>query len=130
MDDDELLNSIVRQHINQSGCQARNIGKVFDAYVKKGLRRHRRQVQVVDLWKEILPAELAKHCRPVSLLGGVLKIEAEAGVYMFEIQSARQALLEQLQRECPGAGIDSIKLVGCEVLKESNEKEQQKRVKV
>ena len=121
MDDEELLSSLTKWHTIEDEHRTQSIGEVFDAYIRKGLKRHKRQSRVVDLWKEKLPGELAKHCRQVSLLRGVLKVEVEAGVYMFEMQGVRQTLLEQLQRDCPGAGIDSIKLVSCETLKKPDE---------
>ncbi len=142
MDDAELLDRLTWWRTVDGERRAQNLGKkdqnehrprsireIFNTDIKKGLRRHKRQSRVVDLWREILPAELAKHCQLVSLLRGELKIRVEAGVYMFEMQSVCQALLEQLQRDCPGAGIDSIKLVSCETLKEPNENGPQKKVK-
>jgi predicted nucleic acid-binding Zn ribbon protein len=123
MDDEELLNSIVRGRIVYQKRQAQSVGAIFDKYVKNGLRRHRRQGRVVALWEEMLPHELLKHCRLVSLLRGVLKVEVEAGPYMFEMQSIRQVMLEKLQQNCPGAGVDNIKLVACASTKVLNEKE-------
>ena len=131
MDDNELLSSIVRWRTGQEERrQVQGIKSVYGGYAEKGLRRHRRQTRVVDLWEEILPVELSKHCRLVSLLRGVLKVEVEAGPYMFEMQNIRQPLLEQLQQKCPGAGVSSIKLIACEMLKDISGQSQQKRVKV
>ena len=88
MDDNELLNSIVRGRTSREEWrQAQDIKTIYAGYVEKWLQRHRRQVRVVDLWEEILPAELSKHCRLASLLRGVLKVEVEAGPYMFEMQN-------------------------------------------
>ena len=113
MDDDERLNSIVQRQTAPLEYEAQGVGAIFDKYIKEGLRRHKRQRRIVDLWEEMLPRELAKRCRLVSLLRGVLKIEVETGPYMFEMQSISQSLLEKLQQNCPGAGVDSIKLVAC-----------------
>lgn len=130
MDDNELLNSIVRWRVNRREIPAQNIGEILDKYIKSGLRRHRKQGRVVELWEEILPAELARHSRMVSLLRGVLKAEVEAGPYMFEMQNIRQALLEQIQQSCPGAGVNSIKLIVCNELKQRNREERSERMKV
>ena len=111
MDEDELLNNIVRWRAVRQHRQAQSVGAIFDKYIEKGLQRHRRQGRLVDLWEELLPQELARHCKLVSLLRGVLKVEVESGPYMFEMQNICQELLEKLRQYCPGARVDSIKLV-------------------
>ena len=52
MDDDELLNSIVRWRAARQERQTQSVGAIFEKYLEKGLRRHRRQTRIVDLWEE------------------------------------------------------------------------------
>ncbi|NIA17150.1 MAG: DUF721 domain-containing protein [Planctomycetes bacterium] len=131
MNDEEVLNCIIQQKATGEPSQqrCRSIGVIFEEY-KKGLRKCKRQGSVVELLFRLLPRELGKHCRAVSFLRGVLKVEVEAGTYMFEMQSLRSQLLGQLQLNCPGAKVDSIRLVACETLKEKPRQERQKTVKV
>ena len=111
MEDDELLNSVVKWQVAKEPYRAQSVGAIFDKYIEKGLLRHRRQSRLIDLWEELLPPGLAGHCKLVSLLRGVLKIEVESGPYMFEMQNICQELLENIQRNCPAARVDSIKLI-------------------
>lgn len=126
MSDNETLESIILQKaVKKPQQRARSIGVIFDEY-KKGLRKHKKQSGVVELLSILLPKELERHCRIVSLLRGVLKMEVEAGPCMFEMQSLRGQLLEQLQLNCPGAKVDSIRLVACETLKDGDDRNDRK----
>lgn len=126
MNDEEILESIILQKAaKKPQRQARSIGIIFEEY-KKGLRKHKKQSGVVELLSLLLPKELEEHCQAASFLRGVLKVEVEAGPYMFEMQSLRSQLLEQLQLNCPGAKVDSIRLVACETLKDGADRNNRK----
>ena len=121
-----MLNSIIPQKtVKEPQRQARSIGIIFEEY-KKRLRKHKKQSSVVELLSHLLPRELEEHCRVTSFLQGVLKVEVEAGPYMFEMRSLRSQLLEQLQLNCPGAKVDSIRLVTCETLKDGADRNDRK----
>jgi predicted nucleic acid-binding Zn ribbon protein len=67
--------------------------------------------QVAELWDELLPAELRRHCRLDDVSGGQLKVLADSSSYLYELQLCSLELLKELQRRCPRAGIKKIKPV-------------------
>jgi predicted nucleic acid-binding Zn ribbon protein len=66
---------------------------------------------IVQLWNELLPAELARHCRLVDISGGQLKVLVDSPVYMYELRLCSRQLLDELQRRCPRARIKDIKSI-------------------
>jgi hypothetical protein len=72
--------------------------------------RQARFESVVRLWGELLPAELAKHCRIVDISAGQLKVLVDSPSYMYELQLCSSAVLKELQQQCPQARLQKIKL--------------------
>ncbi|HUW17985.1 MAG TPA: DUF721 domain-containing protein [Sedimentisphaerales bacterium] len=71
--------------------------------------RQARFEAVTDLWNQLLPAELSRHCRVADISGGQLKVLADAPAYMHELRLCSSDLLEQLQQRCPKSRIKGIK---------------------
>jgi len=65
---------------------------------------------VIELWEQIVPAELACHCKLFDLKAGTLKVMVDLPSYMYELELCRPELLSELQRECPRARIRKIEL--------------------
>lgn len=65
---------------------------------------------VMDAWQDLVPAELKQHSRVVDLVAGVLKVMVDSPAYVYELQLCRSALLNELQQQCPQAGIKGIQL--------------------
>jgi len=72
--------------------------------------RQGRFESIVRLWGQLLPAELSKHCRIVDVSAGRLKVLVDSPSYMCELQLCSSAVLKELQRECPQARLQKIKL--------------------
>lgn len=112
-EDDDRQRSILRGAV---GWQRRRrettsrFGESADQYFKARLRRMKRNAAVVDAWDEIVGRHLGEHCRLVSISGGVLRLEVEAGSYMHEMKLMSSELLEHLREKCPTAGIQKIKI--------------------
>lgn len=65
---------------------------------------------VAELWSDLLPAELGLHCRLADISGGQLKVLVDSPSYMQELRLCREDLLRELQRRCPRARINQIKI--------------------
>jgi hypothetical protein len=63
---------------------------------------------VEHLWNELLPAELARHCRLADIAGGQLKVFVDSPPYMHELRLCSPELLGQFDRRCPQARIKRI----------------------
>lgn len=66
---------------------------------------------VVELWGQLLPAELYRHCEIVDISGGQLKVSVDSPAYKYELQLCSSELLEELQQQCPKARLTEIKFV-------------------
>lgn len=110
MDEESLLRNIGKWRKPRYKNMAGSIGSVVDIYVKEKLWGSKRRAAAVDIWAELVPAELAEHCRLVGLSRGQMQIEVESGPFMFQMQAFSSQLLAQLRQKCPGAGIEKIKL--------------------
>jgi hypothetical protein len=65
---------------------------------------------VAEAWKQLLPVNLAGHCRLTQVTAGQVKVVVDSAPYMYELQLCRSELLRELQRQCPGARLRKIEL--------------------
>lgn len=83
--------------------QPRAIGKVLGNVLDElGLDGASSAFRINELWEEAVGPDVARHCRPVSVRGGVLEAEVDSSVWCQQLQMQRPQLLEQL-REALGA---------------------------
>ncbi len=54
--------------------------------------------RIAELWPEAVGAEVAKHCRPVIVRGGVLEAEVDSSVWCQQLQLQRPQLLAKLRQ--------------------------------
>lgn len=66
---------------------------------------------VAELWSQLLPAEISRHCEIVDISGGQIKVQVDSPSYMYELQLCSSELLEELQQQCPKARLTKIKFV-------------------
>ena len=91
--------------------KATRLGLNARAYLDRQDVRLRKNCSVVDVWGEILPTMLYEHCRLAGISGGILRVEAEPGPYMHQMQMVSGELLEHLQNQCRRAGVKKIVVV-------------------
>jgi hypothetical protein len=66
---------------------------------------------VADVWSQLLPAELRRHCKIAGISGGQLKVAVDLPVYKYELQLCSSDLVSELQQQCPRVHIKEIKFV-------------------
>ena len=66
---------------------------------------------VAELWNQLLPEELCRHCEIVDISGGWLKIKVDSPAYKYELQLCSSELLKELQQQCPKVRLTEIKFV-------------------
>ena len=66
---------------------------------------------VLEVWEEVLPEELARHCRIEGVVGGELKVSASSPAYAHELRMCAGQLVGELRKQCPRAKIRSIRVV-------------------
>jgi predicted nucleic acid-binding Zn ribbon protein len=74
-------------------------------------QRYEAASQVRSLWAQVLPPELAQHCRVADLSAGLLTVEADSPSYMYELRISSHQLLEYLCKSCPAAKVRAIKVM-------------------
>ncbi len=66
---------------------------------------------ISELWSQLLPDELRKHCKIAGIAGGRLNVLVDSPAYRYEMQLCSSELLSELQQQCPRAHIKKIKFV-------------------
>ena len=66
---------------------------------------------VVEIWNQLLPEELCRHCEIVGISGGKLRVKVDSPAYKYELQLCSSELLKELQQQCPKARLTEIKIV-------------------
>lgn len=87
------------------------LGDSAKEYFGSRLGRLKKNAAVVDALDEVLDSQFGEHCRLRSISGGVVRLEVDPGPYMHEVRLMSSELIEVLRRECPRAGLRSIKVV-------------------
>jgi len=78
--------------------QPRQIGAVMGRVLDDlGLAGASSAFRIAELWAEAVGPEVARHCRPVSVRGGVLEAEVDSSVWCQQLQMQRPELLERLR---------------------------------
>ena len=87
------------------------LGEVL-AYLVEGRIQplHARLGPVLELWDQLLPEELARHCRIETIVGRELKVAAASPAHLHELRMCVRELLAELRRQCPQAKIRNIRL--------------------
>jgi len=91
---------------------ARKLGEALSELIEKEIApRQVRYAAAMELWCQLLPDELRRHCRVADISRGQMKVEVDAPSYMYELQLCSAELVEQLRRRCPQSRIKGIKFV-------------------
>ena len=108
MDQDQQLLNIAKWR-TKSNRTARLGDAVRQLMENQILPRQARFEAVVELWSQLLPAELRRHCKLADISGGQLKVLVDSPAHLYELQLCSSQLLEELQQQCPRARIKKIK---------------------
>ena len=73
--------------------------------------RHEQTVLLQQAWAEILPPELAEHCRIDEFSTGRLTVVVDGPGYMHEMRLCKKDLCAEVSRTVPGLSVRDIKLV-------------------
>lgn len=84
---------------------------VRDLFERTVEPRQARFGSVEEVWGQLLPPELAGHCRVAGVSGGQLKVCVDSPAHMYELKLCSSELIGELQEQCPRAGIKKIKFV-------------------
>jgi len=113
MDEDEqLLRDAVKGQSVKKFDRTAKVGDVAQMFVAKWVSpRQARFGAIVEVWSQLIPAELCKHCEIVDVSGGQLKVRVDSPSYKYELQLCSSELLKELQQQCPRARLTEIKFV-------------------
>ena len=70
------------------------VGQVLN---ELGLEAAARVFRISERWEEAVGPEVASHCRPAAMRGGVLEAVVDSSVWCQELQMQRRQLLAQLR---------------------------------
>jgi len=73
--------------------------------------RYEQAERLRQSWLEVVPAELAAHCRIEEFAAGVLKVVVDGPAYMHELRLAKRELCDQLNSLAPRCAVKYIKIV-------------------
>jgi len=74
-------------------------------------QRYKAASQICSQWAQILPPELAQHCRVVDVSAGIITVEADSPSYLYELRISSQQLVQYLRQGCPSAKVTAMKVI-------------------
>jgi len=112
MNGDEQLNGTVKRQRKRYLYGAIRLGDVARELMDNRISpQQARFGPIAELWSQLLPDELRRHCKIAGISGGQLKVSVDLPVYKYELQLCASELLSELQQQCPRAHIKKIKFV-------------------
>jgi hypothetical protein len=112
MNEDEQLRSTVNSQKELRRNGAVRLGNVTKELMENHISpQQARFGSIPDIWSQLLPDELLRHCTIADISRGQLKVLVDLPVYMHELRLCSSELLDELQRHCPRAHIKKIKFV-------------------
>lgn len=112
MDENERLRSIARWRRRPEQAMTGRLGDALGRLMDKRISpQQARFGPVTELWGQLLPEELNRHCRIADISGGQLKVLVDSPSYAYELRMCGPELLAELQSRCPRARIRDIKFV-------------------
>ncbi len=111
-DADEQLRNIVKWRAKLNVNHPIRLGDAVKQLVEQRISPRQESFEsIAGLWRELLPAELHRHCRIAGISGGRLKVLVDSPSYANELRWCGSELLEQIKKQCPQARIKKIKFV-------------------
>jgi len=112
IDKDEQLRSAAGWQTKTRRVKATRLSEALSELVGVQISpRQARLGRITEFWLQLLPDELCRHSKIVSVRGGQLKVQVDSPSYLYELRLCQSQLLEELQRRCPQARVKAIKLV-------------------
>ena len=112
MNEDEQLRSAVNRQKQRRRGKAVRLGEVTRELMENRISpQQARFGSIPEIWNQLLPDELRRHCKIAGIFGGQLKVLVDLPAYKYELQLCSSELLSELQQQCPRAHIKKIQLV-------------------
>ncbi|MHC4425482.1 MAG: DciA family protein [Planctomycetota bacterium] len=112
MDEDERLRNAVEYRRARKSYSAVRLGQAAQQLMAEQISpRQARFSEVAEVWSQLLPAEMCRHCEIVDISGGQLAVQVDSPSYMYELQLCSSELLKELQQHCSKARLTKIKFV-------------------
>jgi len=110
MDEDQQLHNIIRWRTKSNSNRTAKLGDTVKQLMENQISpQQARFGPIAELWSQLLPAELCRHCKLADISGGQLKVLVDSPTHLYELQLCSSQLLEELQQQCPRARIKKIK---------------------
>ena len=88
------------------------IGSAAEQFITaQVIPRQKKYGDIIEVWEQILPDELNRHCEIVDVSGGQLKVKVDSPSHRYELHLCSSEILKELQKECPRARLTKIKLI-------------------
>jgi len=112
MDTDERTGRVIARQVGVKREKPQQLGDVLVELMENQIApRRARFGSVAEVWEQLLPAELRRHCRVADIQGGRLKVVAESPSYQFELRLCSSEFVKELAVRCPRAKVERIEIV-------------------
>jgi predicted nucleic acid-binding Zn ribbon protein len=112
MNEDQQLRDAVKWQRKPDPDRAVRLGDVTRELMKNRISpQQARFGSIPEIWNQLLPEELRRHCKITGISSGQLKVLVDLPAYKYELQLCSSELLSELQQQCPRAHIKKIKFV-------------------
>ena len=102
----------IRQNKMRKPDRITSIGEAADQFMGKQVSpRQKRYGAVIEIWRQVLPEELCRHCEIIDISGGQLMVRVDSPSYKYELHLCSSEILKELQRQCPSARLTRVKLI-------------------
>ena len=110
MNEKSFTQSLKNQRRKVRADRTARLSDVLDQFMARRVEpQHKKFAKIPNVWNELLPAELARHCKLDEIADGCLKVLVDSSAYLYELRLCSSELLSQLQYRCPSARLRKIR---------------------
>lgn len=111
-DESKQLSGAAEKWPENRKSNAAKLGDILSEIVESRISPQQGRFQpVAELWEQMLPSELAQHCKIADISRGRLTVQADLPSYANELRWCSPELLEEIQQRCPRAKVKEIKVI-------------------
>ena len=110
MSDDDILRGAASWQFKPKHTDLR-LGDEITSYLKQHHRAFEKNAAIIDVWPQIVPELLQRHCRLDKRVGNTLYVQVMPGAYMHQIRMMTDEILEKMKQLAPRCGVRKIRIM-------------------
>lgn len=109
--EDQMLRDAVKWKRRYRRPPGQQVAGVLSAYEKTLKVKEKKASPLVAAWKEVVPDGFKEYCKIQKVERGVMMVTVSDGAFLFQLQTMKKELIDEIQSRCKRVKLKDIKFV-------------------